>query len=173
MFALPVHVRRENAGKRDNRQMQNHHNTRNKCTKHILGSHKPRCRSQSCCNEKIKPPQNTKTHFRFTYVKRMRGSEKIDRYKIIIIPGTSCTKHNSRESKNSMQFTSCCNETIEPRRTKKNAFPETAGKPENRQIQNHNTRNKLHKVRFSGVRSLDAGHKIVVMRRSNPRRTEK
>jgi hypothetical protein len=127
MFALPVHVRRENAGKRENRQIQNHHNTRNKCTKHILGSHKPRCRSQSCCNEKIKPPQNTKTHFRFTYVKRMRGSEKIDRYKIIIIPGTSCTKHNSRESKKSMRFTSFCNETIKPRRTKKTHFRRLRG----------------------------------------------
>ncbi len=114
MFALPVHVRRENAGKRENRQIQNHHNTVNKCTKHILGSHKPRCRSQSYRNEKIKPPQNTKTHFRFTYVKRMLGSE-------------------------------------------------------NRQIQNyHNTRNKLHKAKFSGVKKTRCNSKVSVMRRSNP-----
>jgi hypothetical protein len=59
------------------------------------------------------------SHFRFTYVGRMRESEIIDRYKIIIIRGTSA------------QST------------------------------------------FSGVTSLDAGHKVVVMRRSKPRRTQK
>jgi hypothetical protein len=67
----------------------------------------------------------------------MRGSEKIDRYKIIIIPGTSCTKHSSRESEPECRSQNCCNETIKSPENGKmttlavHARQENAGKRQN------------------------------------------
>jgi hypothetical protein len=96
----------------------------------------------------------------------MRGSEKIDRYKIIIIRGTS-----AQSTFSGVTNLDAGHKVVVMRRSNpaehKNALPvhvrqENAGKRENRQIQYyHNTRNELHKAKFSGVKKLDAIHKLL------------
>jgi hypothetical protein len=50
-----------------------------------------------------------------------------------------------------------------PRRTQKRTSGD-CGEAKKSTDTNYNTRNKLHKAQFSGVRSLDAGQKIVVIK---------